>query len=390
MADANAFRKVADAIRIENNIEIIVVSAGGKTGGYPKITDMLVDAYRKIQKGESVKKSLNSVFERVRRLKEDLQLKLNLENELMKIEVGANDPDFLISRGEYLYSFLFSKFFEVAFVDAKEIFKFCDNGEINEEYTCFNIREKYKSVGKFVTGGFYGSDDFGKIKTFSRGGGDVSGAIAAKAINADLFVDFTDVDGVYAYDPKVVAQTSPMQEISYSTLENLAKFGATVIHPKAVEILSESETNTVVKNTFHPRKHGTFVRKNPREKYFAAAAKDGCVYVKITGEINVKNLLIEDGRIGILYRENEVVTVYDRQINLPKELKRNDLYVETDRSVTAFYVSLSDSTPQFIETVKGSVETYAIFDIADGYIIAIPSKGRRDVENIICQVISGE
>ena len=181
-----------------------------------------------------------------------------------------------------------------------------------------------------------------------------------------------------------------MQEISYSTLENLAKFGATVIHPKAVEILSESETNTVVKNTFHPRKHGTFVRKNPREKYFAAAAKDGCVYVKITGEINVKNLLIEDGRIGILYRENEVVAVYDRQINLPKELKRNDLYVETDRSVTAFYVSLSDSTPQFIETVKGSVETYAIFDIADGYIIAIPSKGRRDVENIICQVISGE
>ena len=123
---------------------------------------------------------------------------------------------------------------------------------------------------------------------------------------------------------------------------------------------------------------------------FAAAAKDGCVYVKITGEINVKNLLIEDGRIGILYRENEVVAVYDRQINLPKELKRNDLYVETDRSVTAFYVSLSDSTPQFIETVKGSVETYAIFDIADGYIIAIPSKGRRDVENIICQVISGE
>lgn len=390
MADANAFRKVADAIRIENDIEIIVVSAGGKTGDYPKITDMLVDAYRKIQKGESVKKSLNSVFERVRRLKDDLQLKFDFEEELMKIEVGANDPDFLISRGEYLYSLLFSKFFGVAFVDAKEIFKFCDNGEINEEYTCFNIREKYKSVGKFVTGGFYGSDDFGKIKTFSRGGGDVSGAIAAKAINADLFVDFTDVDGVYAYDPKVVAQTSPMQEISYSTLENLAKFGATVIHPKAVEILSESETNTVVKNTFHPRKHGTFVRKNPREKYFAAAAKDGCVYVKITGEINVKNLLIEDGRIGILYRENEVVAVYDRQINLPKELKRNDLYVETDRSVTAFYVSLSDSTPQFIETVKGSVETYAIFDIADGYIIAIPSKGRRDVENIICQVISGE
>ena len=203
MADADAFRKVADAIRIEENIEIIVVSAGGKTVNYSKITDMFVDAYRKIQKGESVKKSLNFVFERVRRLKDGLQLKFDFEEELMKIEVGANDPDFLISRGEYLYSLLFSKFFGVAFVDAKEIFKFCDNGAINEEYTCFKIKEKYKSVGKFVTGGFYGSDDFGKIKTFSRGGGDVSGAIAAKAINADLFVDFTDVDGVYAYDPNV-------------------------------------------------------------------------------------------------------------------------------------------------------------------------------------------
>lgn len=390
MADANAFRKVADAIRIEEDVKIIVVSAGGKTVAYPKITDMLLTAYTKIQSGESVKKSFNAVFERIKRLKEDLQLKLNLENELMKIEVGANDPDFIISRGEYLYSLMFSEFIGVAFVDAQDIFKFCGNGAINEEYTCFKIREKYRSLGKFVTGGFYGLDDSGKIKTFSRGGGDVSGAIAAKAINADLFVDFTDVEGVYAYDPKIIAQKSPIPEISYTDLENMAKFGANVIHPEAVRILSLSETNTVIKNTFHPRKRGTFICKNPKEKYFAAAAKDGCVYVKITGEINVKNLLIEDGRIGILYRENEVVAVYDRQINLPKELKRNDLYVETDRSVTAFYVSLSDSTPQFIETVKGSVETYAIFDIADGYIIAIPSKGRRDVENIICQVISGE
>ena len=390
MADANAFRKVADAIRIEEDVKIIVVSAGGKTVAYPKITDMLLTAYTKIQSGESVKKSFSAAFERIKRLKEDLQLKLNLENELMKIEVGANDPDFIISRGEYLYSLMFSEFIGVAFVDAQDIFKFCGNGAINEEYTCFKIREKYRSLGKFVTGGFYGLDDSGKIKTFSRGGGDVSGAIAAKAINADLFVDFTDVEGVYAYDPKIIAQKSPIPEISYTDLENMAKFGANVIHPEAVRILSLSETNTVIKNTFHPRKRGTFICKNPKEKYFAAAAKDGCVYVKITGEINVKNLLIEDGRIGILYRENEVVAVYDRQINLPKELKRNDLYVETDRSVTAFYVSLSDSTPQFIETVKGSVETYAIFDIADGYIIAIPSKGRRDVENIICQVISGE
>ncbi len=390
MADANAFRKVADAIRIEEDVKIIVVSAGGKTVAYPKITDMLLTAYTKIQSGESVKKSFNAVFERIKRLKEDLQLKLNLENELMKIEVGANDPDFLISRGEYLYSLLFSKFFGVAFVDAKEIFKFCDNGEINEEYTCFKIREKYRSLGKFVTGGFYGLDDSGKIKTFSRGGGDVSGAIAAKAINADLFVDFTDVEGVYAYDPKIIAQKSPIPEISYTDLENMAKFGANVIHPEAVRILSVSETNTVIKNTFHPRKRGTFICKNPKEKYFAAAAKDDCAYIKISGEINVKNLLPEDGRIGVLCKPNELIAVYDRQINLPKELKRNDLYVETDRSVTAFYVSLSDSTPQFIETVKGSVETYAIFDIADGYIIAIPSKGRRDVENIICQVISGE
>ena len=306
----------------------------------------------------------------------------------MKIEVGANDPDFIISRGEYLYSLMFSEFIGVAFVDAQDIFKFCGNGAINEEYTCFNIREKYKSVGKFVTGGFYGSDDFGKIKTFTRGGGDVSGAIAAKAINADLFVDFTDVDGVYAYDPKIIAQKSPIPEISYTDLENMAKFGANVIHPEAVRILSLSETNTVIKNTFHPRKRGTF--KNPKEKYFAAAAKDDCAYIKISGEINVKNLLPEHGRIGILYRENEVVAVYDRQINLPKELKRNDLYVETDRSVTAFYVSLSDSTPQFIETVKGSVETYAIFDIADGYIIAIPSKERKIAEEMIRQVKNSE
>ena len=390
MADANAFRKVADAIRIEEDVKIIVVSAGGKTVAYPKITDMLLTAYTKIQSGESVKKSFNAAFERIKRLKEDLQLKLNLENELMKIEVGANDPDFIISRGEYLYSLMFSEFIGVAFVDAQDIFKFCGNGAINEEYTCFKIREKYRSLGKFVTGGFYGLDDSGKIKTFSRGGGDVSGAIAAKAINADLFVDFTDVEGVYAYDPKIIAQKSPIPEISYTDLENMAKFGANVIHPEAVRILSVSETNTVIKNTFHPRKRGTFICKNPKEKYFAAAAKDGCAYIKISGEINVKNLLPEHGRIGVLCKPNEVIAVYDGQIDLSNELKRNGLRVETDSSVTVFYVSLSDSTSRFIESIKFKVKIYAVFQVVGGYIIAIPSKERKIAEETIRQVKNSE
>lgn len=387
MADANAFGKVADAIRIEEDIEIIVVSAGGKTSNYPKITDMLADAYKKIQSGEGVKRSLDPFFERIRQVKSDLKLNFNFEDELMKIEVGANDPDFLISRGEYLYSLMFAEYLRIPFVDAKDVFKFFKDSNINEEDTCFKIKERYKSIGRFVTGGFYGSDDCGKIKTFPRGGGDVSGAIAAKAINADLFVDFTDVDGVYAYDPRIVGQNLPIPEISYSDLENLAEFGAKVIHPTAVKILARAETKAVIKNTFNPRRQGTLICAKPSKKYFAAALKDGCVYIKIKtkGKINIDDFLPEAGRIGVVAEKNGFSVLRYGKFDEFVALKQIGSCVEIDESVTAIYVTESNLTSRFLALIKESVKVYASFAAKGGYIIAIPAGEKEKTEEIICR-----
>lgn len=388
MADANSFIKVADAIQNEKDVKIIVVSAGGKVGQYPKITDMLLNAYRKIVRGESVIKSLAGTFDRLRELKSSLKLKIDLESELKKIEEAAYNakfPDFLLSRGEYIYSMMFAEFCGLPFIDAADIYKFDDKSKLNAGLTYYKLNTTFKKKGIFVTGGFYGSDDQGRIITFSRGGGDISGAIAARAVKADVFVDFTDVDGVYAYDPQIIRQSKPLERLSYDQIRVLGEFGAIVLHPDAVLPLIDAGIPVIIKNTFSPKKIGTYISGETINSTFAAAAKDGCGFISVIKAGYGRQLiraLKTDGLIGVSVTGDRVDALYNYGIDL-SDMKNIDASVKSTNAITTFYITDCSTSREFMQCVDKCTETNIVIKNEYGYIFAVNGNDKKIVESLI-------
>lgn len=285
MADANSFQRVAKLIGENPEIQAVAVSAGGTSEEYKrKITDLLIDFKRGVSLGISRLKAINEIESRLIELENALKIKLNILDELL--EIGRKLPndlpsDFLLSRGEYFYSKALSEFLSLPVVDSAEIIKF-KGGVLNYGFTEFLIKEKYREVGRFITGGFYGSDENGEIKTFPRGGGDITGAILAKALNAELYENYTDVDGVYPFSPEIVKKyaagtgktTKPLQKISFDDMLRLCDFSVPVIHSSAIEILRGTGIPIVVKNTFDRFKSGTLISENCETSEFCFAAED--------------------------------------------------------------------------------------------------------------------
>ena len=284
MADADSIQRVAKLIGEKPEIKAVAVSAGGTSEEYKrKITDLLIDFKKSESLGISRLNAINEIERRLSELESRLRIRLNILDELL--EIGRKLPndlpsDFLLSRGEYFYAKAFSEFLSLPFVDSSEIIKF-KGGVLNYGFTEFLIREKYREVGRFITGGFYGSDENGEIKTFPRGGGDITGAILAKALNAGLYENYTDVDGVYPFSPNVIKKyaegaakkVKPLQKISFDTMLRLCDFSVPVIHSSAVEVLKGTGIPIVVKNTFDRFKSGTFVSENCETAEFCFAAE---------------------------------------------------------------------------------------------------------------------
>ncbi len=282
MADENTFPLVLQKVLCEKDVAATVVSAGGKTENYPKITDALIKARDDVAAGKSPEKSLSAICERLYLLKNAIRAKTDIEKELAIIgrELLKNSsPDFLLSRGEYLYSRLFAEYSGLKFIDAADVIKFYDDGRLNLEYSCFLLSETYKRYGKFVTGGFYGSKPDGTIKTFARGGGDMSGAIVARALGAETYLNFTDVNGISPFDPAETGKEKTIKEISYGEIRRLGEFGASVLFPDAAIPLIGTGIKTEIRNTFSSVS-GTVV-KDDAPPVFCGAIKRGYKRIKI-------------------------------------------------------------------------------------------------------------
>lgn len=172
MADASAMRRAAELTGADE-IGPIAVSAGGRVANETKVTDELIAAHSSFCRGEGERKIFSNLCSRLSALAEELRINFNVTDELMKIgyeESRSSSPDFLISRGEYLYSVIFAKLTARPFVDCAEIIRFNDSGKPDYEFSRYLIREKYRELGGFVTGGFYGGDPRGKSGFSARRG----------------------------------------------------------------------------------------------------------------------------------------------------------------------------------------------------------------------------
>ena len=266
MASAETIRKVADIIRADGERKYVVVSAPGKRFSADiKITDSLLKAYSESKKGQNVHTLLAPIRERFEGIANDLGVadKVDLASIFEEIEMGiltSPIPDFAAAQGERLSAMIFAAFLGFEFVDAKEIVRFADNGQFNAEYTNDLARRHLANKENgVVIPGFYGSTSDGQIRTFSRGGSDVTGAIIARAVKADLYENWTDVSGFLTADPRIVDHPKPIPELSYRELRELSYMGANVLHPESIFPVRKANIPINIKNTFEPKEPGTMI-----------------------------------------------------------------------------------------------------------------------------------
>ena len=269
LSDANQFTKTRDIILADKNRTHIVVSAPGKRYDEDtKVTDLLENCYKlKIKQSEiekQRKESLSMVEERFKEICKSLKLP-SILNELIGETLEDIDEslsrDFIISRGEYLNAQVLAYHLGYKFVDAAELIWFDENGNLDELKTYSEIQKKLQNQGFVVIPGFYGRDHNGNIKTFDRGGSDITGSIIARGMAADLYENWTDVDGIMTDDPRLSSDAVTISSMNYEELLNMTQNGAKVYHPDAVHPVKMASIPLRICNTNKPANLGTMIRK---------------------------------------------------------------------------------------------------------------------------------
>ncbi len=266
LADAEHFKKVKTILEMDSERKFVVPSAPGKRGpGDDKITDLLYAAHNAAKEGKAFKHLLERIRARYEEIAGELGIQADFEKEFNEIEQrlknGAS-PDYAASRGEYLNGRLLSKYLNIPFVDAAEVVRFTADGRLMEEETNAIMGEKLMNMRRAVIPGFYGADADGNIHTFSRGGSDVSGALVARAVNADIYENWTDVTGFRMADPRIVPDAHYISTLTYRELRELSYMGATVLHEDAVFPVRKAGIPTNIRNTNDPKHPGTMIRAN--------------------------------------------------------------------------------------------------------------------------------
>ena len=256
LASAEQFQKVADIIHVDPERRYVVPSAPGKRfSGDTKVTDMLYSCYHLAEEGADFKKELKAIAERYQEIIDGLSLSLSLADEFKLIEKNFKEKtgeNYAASRGEYLNGIIIAAYLGYEFIDSAEVIRFKDNGEFDAEVTNEILSARLQDVEKAVVPGFYGAYADGRVKTFSRGGSDVTGSIVARAVKADVYENWTDVSGFLIADPRIIDQPEAIETITYRELRELSYMGASVLHEDAIFPVRREGIPINIRNTNSP------------------------------------------------------------------------------------------------------------------------------------------
>ena len=264
MADAGQYRKVRDIILSDPERRVVVVSAAGKRNKNDhKITDLLYLCYAHVQYGVNCDSVFDMIRSRYLEIRDELGVKLDLEREFaalkQRLEEKSISQDALVSRGEYFSAKLMAAYLDFQFIDAVDWVKFHMDGTVDKETSYQALRSL--AVGKgVVTPGFYGLMSDGHIRTFSRGGSDITGALAAAALDADVYENWTDVSGILMADPRIVDNPQAIPEVTYDELRELSYSGAQVLHEGTIFPVREKNIPVNIRNTNDPEAPGTMIQ----------------------------------------------------------------------------------------------------------------------------------
>lgn len=291
MATAANITLCVKIINSDKARRFVVVSAPGKrVSSDRKITDMLYSCYHEVEMNGECKDTFNKIRERYVEIVKDLNLSIDINQKLDEVEAGIlkyRSADYCASRGEYLGGIIMAAALNMLFIDPKDYIIFNSEGEFESEKTNEVLSKKLSTVERAVIPGFYGADEYGNIKTFSRGGSDVSGAIVARAVNAAVYENWTDVNGFMVTDPRIVSNPKNIAELSYRELRELAYMGANVLHPESIFPLRYNNIPINIRNTFEPDNKGTMIMAKRK------VDSDGIVITGIAGKKGYSIIHIE-------------------------------------------------------------------------------------------------
>ena len=263
LASGETFEKVKKIVEADQSRAIVVVSAPGKRySGDMKVTDLLYLCQAHIKYNANFDALFNEIKDRYRQIHKHCGLTQDLESEFEAISAKLNKKtsvDYIVSRGEYLNARLMAEYLGYTFVDSTEWLYFNYNGKVDFEKSYAALSAIIEKNARVVIPGFYGVTPDGNVKTFSRGGSDITGAIAAAAVNADMYENWTDVSGIMTADPRIVDNPRPIENVTFAELRELSYMGAEVLHEETVFPVRQKNIPLYIKNTNDMNARGTLI-----------------------------------------------------------------------------------------------------------------------------------
>ena len=347
MADAGQYRKVRDIILADPTRKVVVVSAAGKRfKDDHKLTDLLYLCHAHTQYGVDCTPIFDMITSRYLEIRDELQLNLDLESEFAALKARLDKKrvtqDELVSRGEYFSAKLMAAYLGYNFVDAADWVKFNMDGTVNQAESYEAFRDAAAGQG-VVTPGFYGAMPGGHIKTFTRGGSDITGAYAAAALDADVYENWTDVSGILMADPRIVDDPMTIPPVTYDELRELSYSGAQVLHEGTIFPVREKGIPVNIRNTNAPDHPGTIIQEDFEKGELVADRF-------ITGISGKKDFSIVhlskrglSNEVGLLRR---ILTIYERHnvsvVYVPNGIDSVSVVVETDHIEPVLYTILAE------------------------------------------------
>ena len=345
MADAGQYRKVRDIVLADPERKVVIVSAAGKRySDDHKLTDLLYLCHAHTRYGVACDPVFDMITSRYIQIRDELGLKLDLETEFaeLKKRLDAKEvtEDELASRGEYFSAKLMAAFLDFEFVDAADWIQFNMDGTVNKEVSYPALKKLGKGKG-IVIPGFYGAMPDGRIHTFSRGGSDITGALAAAALDATVYENWTDVSGILMADPRIVENPQPIPEVTYDELRELSYAGAQVLHEGTIAPVREKGIPVNIRNTNAPNDRGTFIQED-----FDTETDPNRVITGITGKKDFSIIsMFKRGmtsQVGVLRKVLSVLERYKVSVDfVPNGIDNVSLVVRTEAVTKHLYAILA-------------------------------------------------
>ncbi len=370
LADAEHFKQVAKIIKADPARRFVVPSAPGKRFSSDiKVTDMLYECFELTRTGGDVDASFAGIAARYNGIIAELGLDFDISGELEYVKnaiLHHSGRDYAASRGEYLNGMILAKYLGFDFIDAENVIFFRNDGSFDEEKTNEEMRKELKKHKYAVIPGFYGIMPNGTIKTFSRGGSDITGAIVARAAEADLYENWTDVSGFMMADPRIIKDPCSIETITYRELRELSYMGATVLHDEAIFPVRYAGIPINIRNTNLPEDKGTMIVPNTNEydsKRIITGVAGRKGYSVITIEKDMMNAEVGFGRKVLEVFEDDEISFE----HLPSGIDTMSVVLETK--------SIEEKRERVLTRLQKAVRPDSI-SVEDGLaLIAVVGRG---------------